>query len=695
MASIFLKPSKPLIRLIVFVLLGTWGSHSAGHIVEESTDATQTMASQAIVPTSWIASHSFSNSRLTEVRFLHAFYPGVISEEQKRIRRWRNKDVYPEEMEDYLEWKQKLWEEYLKFVREYLEMFGPLVAQKNQSRPPQGPVHWRELLSRPHPQNGDVNLAAGQSERASHKRVNEYIEEHLPEDLRENPTENKEHYRDPEHGNVLVIPIHGLIEAMGQFAHIGLGQIYGEPVIYIDAQYVGNKDVMAHELYEIKKWEAKRKELGLQPGQMRNWIKENIEEASWLAEKWHREAPEIEHLFIEATSRTSEEERRLLDQLYDNRKMDRMYRLTLLGNAQKEYSSENLHEWLARLELLSVEYLSADAVFQDILIQARDKGDKIYVLVRVFDGELVFVGVQVGAPQGGNPLNINEEFDQVPNMVGERLLKYLNDRGIAIAPAKPRAPYFLMHSWISDERDRLRFEQSLDSNPLIKNFLIYWLSHNQIVKISGQVRVSDRFGFGVYHSGAKRISRVFGQKVSNVGIFIHEYVHHLVYELLDDEKRKIVEDYFRREHPEFKELFIDGWNYERLENFQYVDEAIAYFVQAALTGDDTDIPVPTKVRFKDVDFLERIGILPVFIADAVRQRMRASEEIPTIDLEERDINLAAGHAVREVHEMGEALISVLNPFRAVIHYIVEVFLPTIMRQANSIKPQQLYVQGAA
>lgn len=143
---------------------------------------------------------------------------------------------------------------------------------------------------------------------APHSYVNNYVKNQLPNDLIEDPTSNKEKYRDPISG-AIVIPIKGLYRKTGQFGHIGLGQVYGEPVIYIDADLSeeARQTVMAHELYEIGKWEdfrtgelAQRLGRTLSPGEMRQWIKDNFDEALALAEGWHMEAPSITHLFKKA-----------------------------------------------------------------------------------------------------------------------------------------------------------------------------------------------------------------------------------------------------------------------------------------------------------------------------------------------------------------------------------------------------------
>lgn len=128
---------------------------------------------------------------------------------------------------------------------------------------------------------------------APHSFVNRYIKEHLPKDL-VSDVQNIDKYPGG------IIPIEGLLKSAGQFAHIGLGTIYKKPVIYIDVQYQNNKDILAHEQYEIGKWESLRLSLGREPDEMRPWILDHFQQANTLAAKWHQEAPSIDHLYQES-----------------------------------------------------------------------------------------------------------------------------------------------------------------------------------------------------------------------------------------------------------------------------------------------------------------------------------------------------------------------------------------------------------
>ncbi|UCD55175.1 MAG: HEAT repeat domain-containing protein [Candidatus Omnitrophota bacterium] len=158
-------------------------------------------------------------------------------------------------------------------------------------------------------QEEDVALAAGKYRKSKHDDIHKAIEEGLPDDLknfRSLPAGAKkqvlERYRD--NTGQIAIPIKAFIRKTGLLGHIGLGQYYGEPVIYADSSFTKNalKFVKAHELYEIGKWESFRKKVDFSHQEMRSWIRENSNNegtglAQRLAKKWDREAPSIDWIY--------------------------------------------------------------------------------------------------------------------------------------------------------------------------------------------------------------------------------------------------------------------------------------------------------------------------------------------------------------------------------------------------------------
>lgn len=89
-----------------------------------------------------------------------------------------------------------------------------------------------------------------------------------------------------------VIPINGMYENYGVKAQIGLGRVYGEPVIYADADYADAQSIK-HEFYEMREWERMRSDMFLEPEAMRTWILANIDKAREAGEKIHRENPYV------------------------------------------------------------------------------------------------------------------------------------------------------------------------------------------------------------------------------------------------------------------------------------------------------------------------------------------------------------------------------------------------------------------
>jgi hypothetical protein len=109
-------------------------------------------------------------------------------------------------------------------------------------------------------------------------------------------------------GNVIFIPITGLMANTGQFGHIGLWQAYGMPVVYIDADYINNDTVEGHELTEIRNWQEaltsapELKESGVTSlAMVREWMKQNPDIALQLTNRLHDEASrefDIDQLYM-------------------------------------------------------------------------------------------------------------------------------------------------------------------------------------------------------------------------------------------------------------------------------------------------------------------------------------------------------------------------------------------------------------
>ncbi|MFH1406628.1 MAG: hypothetical protein ABIH01_01280, partial [Candidatus Omnitrophota bacterium] len=149
-----------------------------------------------------------------------------------------------------------------------------------------------------------------------HRAVDDYIATNIPEDLKNDPANiNKDIYKlaEGQNAQAKVIPIKGLLKNTGSFVHIGLGQKYKVPVIYIDVELSGAEAyaVLQHELYEIAQWTAKFEELKAEGAVqnfagMRNWIKQNYAQAKELNDTYHNKAPSINHLYAKYKDTISE-----------------------------------------------------------------------------------------------------------------------------------------------------------------------------------------------------------------------------------------------------------------------------------------------------------------------------------------------------------------------------------------------------
>jgi len=102
------------------------------------------------------------------------------------------------------------------------------------------------------------------------------------------------------YNDIAILPIDSLYKNTRILEHIGLGRFYAKPIIYIDTSLKDSerKEVLQHAYDEIAKWDEKRKSLGLDWSQMREYIlrRENYEEFREFAINTHREAHRIDRI---------------------------------------------------------------------------------------------------------------------------------------------------------------------------------------------------------------------------------------------------------------------------------------------------------------------------------------------------------------------------------------------------------------
>ncbi|MFH1791305.1 MAG: glycogen/starch synthase [Candidatus Omnitrophota bacterium] len=115
----------------------------------------------------------------------------------------------------------------------------------------------------------------------SHDAINLYIKQYIEKRLGRGRKLRQRHSVITGR-NTLVISIPGLLKKTGQFAHVGLGRQYGEPVVYVDARIFNDKsdfeEVMRHERDEVTFWENfKKSSLGVNPDMVRAWIAQHME----------------------------------------------------------------------------------------------------------------------------------------------------------------------------------------------------------------------------------------------------------------------------------------------------------------------------------------------------------------------------------------------------------------------------------
>ncbi|MFH1791665.1 MAG: hypothetical protein ABH885_06770, partial [Candidatus Omnitrophota bacterium] len=72
--------------------------------------------------------------------------------------------------------------------------------------------------------------------------------------------------------DIKIVKIHGLLRNKGQATHLGIGREKGMPVIYIDAAFYHDHDLLLQEEAHIINWEIARRGRGFSYGDMRKWI---------------------------------------------------------------------------------------------------------------------------------------------------------------------------------------------------------------------------------------------------------------------------------------------------------------------------------------------------------------------------------------------------------------------------------------
>ncbi|MGB2601139.1 MAG: hypothetical protein WBD12_03910, partial [Candidatus Omnitrophota bacterium] len=162
------------------------------------------------------------------------------------------------------------------------------------------PENWNEYTDLKHLVSGFAGRVFKEMRKITHIKVNNYIRENIPEGLLADTLEErqanlKKLYPEKVESadykiSARVIPVVGLYVATGLKAHLGLGRAYGEPVMYIDDDYC-DEQVLKHEFYEMSRWEAKRRDLNLDPQQMRDWIFSHLDEARKLNDEFHGQNP--------------------------------------------------------------------------------------------------------------------------------------------------------------------------------------------------------------------------------------------------------------------------------------------------------------------------------------------------------------------------------------------------------------------
>ncbi|MGB2600418.1 MAG: hypothetical protein WBD12_00220 [Candidatus Omnitrophota bacterium] len=196
-----------------------------------------------------------------------------------------------------------------------------------------------------------------------------------------------------------IIEIKDLYGNTGVKAHLGLGRVYGEPVIYVDSLYKNEEELKLHELYELREWIIKAAELGLTITQVRIWIRENMDEARTLAAKIHNENPHkvVGHMLPDTDIIYDTEDDVIIAAAADQQGEDQEDNLSAEEKAVRDrvLTAENKEDVLLALGVDQVRFATRD-MFQ-LLAEKKKVGNRwVGVSLEELKDMVIFLHEEIG-----------------------------------------------------------------------------------------------------------------------------------------------------------------------------------------------------------------------------------------------------------------------------------------------------------
>ncbi len=416
-----------------------------------------------------------------------------------------------------------------------------------------------------------------------------------------------------------------IIDSRFQRNHAGRGEY---------AVYAVNSTKAAHEIAELKKWaefatSAEAKSLGLsvswediRAGRLgellRGWMNEKGLSEQEKARRTALIEQKVNDFHQSGLDAERKAEVKLLQSLYNNSQAQRAWD-GFMGAVRQRPA--NMKVLFAR-EIYKNEQRGMVRVLFEVM--APD-GRHYFFIVTTEYGNIKSVIFSQDDVKG--PLYECKSYFVVPDAFLEEIGGFLQGSGINVA-AKIDT-WVINRPWVETEEDRLAFEKAFESSPLIREFLFDLINRGINASLSGQYLITSKGAGAMYW---RNVIYRMTYKVSNIPVFIHEFIHFLYDNLTSDEKKR-VEVYFKQNHPEldllFKTLLYRG------KQITYATEGMAYYLQMALEGKLENsgwktadgVEFSLKLRESDLDFFLSLGLISEGLRDNMLRQLNANQGI--------------------------------------------------------------------
>jgi guanylate kinase len=290
-----------------------------------------------------------------------------------------------------------------------------------------------------------------------------------------------------------------------------------------------------------------------------------------------------------------------------------MIALQLLGFYGQGHISQD--EIINRIEEIHVKY--ADKIDNQTVLYVA--GHLLFVVEKDQKG-IRLVGVR-NNERNKSVYHEGAEFFLLPDNVKDAVAEKLSRKVTSIDPWNFNRGeiWSFYHPFIETDQDEAVLWQSLQENPIIKEFVLSAVTKGVRATIAPrQLLMVLNMAGGLYYHG-----NIYKGWDRSLELFLHEFIHAVYDSLLTWEQRREIIEYFRANHPELvKEWEKGAWGHDE-NNLGH--EALAYYLTYILLGHLTNLPkgfYPAK-KEGDTDFFVSLGLITESMKKAINERMNA------------------------------------------------------------------------